>query len=200
MWITYLHSSKGVYSIHHLKAYGEEDNGRDTTGMIGGDGSEVVSQNNIFNGYAKGQALMMGGEETKNPARDDNSYISNQLDETPEKINFVSKNISKLYPNISNYGYRLLDAYNTNILGTREFCIKYSGCFKSQKDIKYITDEEFSKWPIDIYETPFLENINFYAPVIESNGETKKEKESSNISKFINSGFIKYCFLLLIYL
>ena len=181
---------------NYYKAYGEEDNGRDTTGIIGGDGSEVVSQNNIFNGYAKGQALMMGGEETKNPARDDNSYISNELDETPEKINFVSKNISKWYPNLSNYGYRLLDAYNTNNLGTREFCIKYSGCFKSQKDIKYITDEEFSKWPITIYESPFLQNINFDGPVIES----KEEKESSNLSKFINSNFIKFCFLLFILL
>ena len=139
---------------------------------------------------------MMGGEETKNPARDDNSYISNELDETPEKINFVSKNISKWYPNLSNYGYRLLDAYNTNNLGTREFCIKYAGCFKSQKEIKYITDEEFSKWPITIYESPFLQNINFDGPVIES----KEEKESSDLSNFINSNFIKYCLLLLIYL
>ena len=188
-----------VYN-NYYKAYGEENNGRDTTGIIGGDGSEVVSQNNMFNGYTKGQALMMGGDETKNPARDDNSYISNELDGTPEKINFESKKISNWYPNVTNYGYRLLDAYNIKNLGTKEFCIKYSGSFKSQKNIKYITDEEFSKWPMDIYETPFLENINFYAPVIESNEETKKEKESNNISKFINSGFIKYCFLLLIYL
>ena len=185
-----------VYN-NYYKAYGEENNGRDTTGIIGGDGSDVVSQNNMFNGYTKGQALMMGGDETKNPARDDNSYISNELDGTPEKINFESKKISNWYPNVTNYGYRLLDAYNSNKLGTKEFCIKYSGSFKSQKDIKYITDEEFSKWPMDIYESPFLQNINFDAPVIESNEDSKKEKESSNISKFINSSFIKYCFLLL---
>ena len=35
----------------------------------------MLSQNNMFNGYSKGQALMMGGDTT-NPARDDNSYFN----------------------------------------------------------------------------------------------------------------------------
>ena len=30
------------------------------------------------------------------------------INETPEKINFVSKNISKWYPNLSNYGYTVV--------------------------------------------------------------------------------------------
>ena len=37
-----------VYN-NYYSAYGESDNNRDTTGIIGGDGSEVVSQNNVFN-------------------------------------------------------------------------------------------------------------------------------------------------------
>ena len=171
-----------VYN-NYYKAYGEDDNGRDTTGIIGGDGSEVLSQNNMFNGYTKGQALMMGSEEAKNPARDDNSFFSSELDGIPEKINFVSKNISKWYPNITNYGYRLLDAYNTNNFGTKEFCIKYAGCFKSQDDIKYITDEDFLDWPLIVYDSPFLQKIDFDGPVIESESEPEKEPESKKDSE-----------------
>jgi len=63
-----------VYN-NYYQAYGERDNGGATTGIIGGDGSEMLSQNNMFNGYSKGQALMMGGDTT-NPARDDNSYFN----------------------------------------------------------------------------------------------------------------------------
>ena len=137
----------------------------------------------MFNGYTKGQALMMGSEEAKNPARDDNSFFSSELDGIPEEINFVSKNISKWYPNISNYGYRLLDAYNTNNFGTKEFCLKYAGCFKSQDDIKYITDEEFLDWPLIVYDSPFLQNIDFDGPVIESESEPEKEPESKKDSE-----------------
>ena len=126
---------------------------------------------------------MMGSEEAKNPARDDNSFFSSELDGIPEKINFVSKNISKWYPNITNYGYRLLDAYNTNNFGTKEFCMKYAGCFKSQDDIKYITDEEFLDWPLIVYDSPFLQNIDFDGPVIESESEPEKEPESKKDSE-----------------
>ncbi len=63
-----------VYN-NYYQAYGEKDNGGATKGIIGGDGSEMLSQNNMFNGYSKGQALMMGGDTT-NPARDDNSYFN----------------------------------------------------------------------------------------------------------------------------
>ena len=92
-----------VYN-NYYECYGE-DNNHDVSGIIGGDGSEVVSQNNMFNGYTKGQALIMGRDTTKNPARDDNSFISNDVDGTPEEIKFISKNISNWYPNISIYGY-----------------------------------------------------------------------------------------------
>ena len=148
-----------VYN-NYYQAYGEKNNGRDTSGIIGGDGSEVVSQNNFFNGYNKGQALMMGSDETKNPARDDNSYISYDLNGTPEEINFESKKVSNWYPNGTNYGYRLLDAYNTKQTDTKEFCTKYSGSFNSKDKIKYITDEDLLKWPSMVFDAPFLRNVN----------------------------------------
>ena len=147
-----------VYN-NYYEAFGVEDNNRDTSGIIGGDGSEIVSQNNMFNGYTKGQALMMGGNDI-NPCRDDNSLISNELDGTPEEINFEPKKISEWYPNATNYGYSLLDTINTNNLDTKSFCMKYAGCFNSQNDIKYITDEDLSNWPSIKYDSPFLVHID----------------------------------------
>ena len=104
---------------------------------------------------------MMGRDRTKKPARDDNSFISNDVDGIPEEINFISQNVSKWFPNISNYEYTLLDPININNYDTKGFCTKYAGCFKSQDEIKYITDNEFLEWPSTIYDSPFLEHIDF---------------------------------------
>ena len=148
-----------VYN-NYYNAYGQNDNGSATTGIIGGDGSEMLSQNNMFNGYTKQQALMMGGDTT-NPARDDNSYFSTNLNGTPTKINFSAKKNSSWNPNTSNYGYRLLDAYNTSGTDTKAFCTKYAGCFSSQNDIKYITDSDFDKWVKTKYSGPHLKHVDF---------------------------------------
>ena len=147
-----------VYN-NYYEAFGEKDNGSGTTGIIGGDGSEVVSQNNMFNGYTARQALMMGNDTDKNPARDDNSYYSAELNNTPIKINFSSKNKSSWYPK-SNYGYKMLDAYNTKGTDTKTFVAKYAGCFNSQDEIKYISDSDFKGWASSKYTSSFLNQID----------------------------------------
>ena len=177
-----------VYN-NYYQAYGEKNNGRDTSGIIGGDGSEVVSQNNFFNGYNKGQALMMGSDETKNPARDDNSYISYDLNGTPEEINFESKKVSNWYPNGTNYGYRLLDAYNTKQTDTKEFCTKYSGSFNSKDKIKYITDEDLLKWPSMVFDAPFLRNVNLQ--------QSPKDEKESNFNKISKANIYSMIFVML---
>ncbi len=166
-----------VYN-NYYQAYGQKDNGGATTGIIGGSGSEMLSQNNMFNGYTKVQALMMGGDANE-PARDDNSYISTDLNGTPEKINFSAKKKSSWNPNISNYGYSLLDGYNTNNTDTKSFCMKYTGCFNSQDQIKYITDNDLSKLAKVTYSSPFLKHVDF------TDGGT------SNVPLFKNGSFYK---------
>ena len=163
---------------NYYQAYGQNDNGPSTTGIIGGDGSEMLSQNNMFNGYTKQQALMMGGD-TKNPARDDNSYISTNLNGNPEKFNFSSKKNSSWNPNKTNYGYELLDPYNTSNTDTKAFCTKYTGSFSSQNDIKYITDSDFSKWIKTKYASPFLKHVDF------------TDSSSSSAATFKNGTFYK---------
>ena len=150
--------SAHIYN-NYYSAYGSGCNGSATTGIIGGDGSEMLSQNNMFNGYTVAQALTMGGDANKNPARDDGSYLSTALNGTPAAINFQSKNTSKWYPNKSNYGYELLDAYNTKNTDTKAFCTKYAGCFGTDDGIKYITDSDFESWISTKYPSPFLRHV-----------------------------------------
>ena len=149
--------SAHVYN-NYYSAYGTGSNGSATTGIIGGDGSEMLSQNNMFNGYSVGQALTMGGDANKNPARDDGSYLSTALNGTPSAINFQSKNTSKWYPNKSNYGYTLLDAYNTKNTDTKAFCTRYAGDQSSASGMKYITDSDFTGWGT-VYACPFLRHV-----------------------------------------
>ena len=172
-----------VYN-NYYEAYGQNDNGSATSGIIGGDGSEVVSENNMFNGYTKAQALMMGRDANKNPSRDDNSYISNDLNGTPAEISFTPKKKSTWYPK-TNYGYRLLDAYNSNNKDTKAFCKAYAGCFNSQSGIKYITDVDFSGWKKTVYNSPFLVQKDF------SRSSSSGDSESSSSSILTNGGLYK---------
>ena len=148
-----------VYN-NYYEAYGQKDNGSATTGIIGGDNSETVSQNNMFNGYTKTQALQIAGSDNS-PGRDDNSYISTDLNGSPTKISFSGKKSTSWAPNSSNYGYRLLDGYNSKNTDTKSFCTKYSGCFNSQSGIKYITDSDLLSWATTTYTSPFLTHIDF---------------------------------------
>ena len=173
--------SAHIYN-NYYSAYGS-DNGSATTGIIGGDGSEMLSQNNRFQGYTSAQALTMGGDANKNPARDDNSYIASETNGTPSKINFQSKNTSKWYPEKTNYGYELIDAYNTKGTDTKDFCTKYAGCFSSESGLKYITDSDLSKFIAAKYPSPFLRHVDLSAvsAAVFNNGASYRMKN-------VNSG------------
>lgn len=151
--------SAHIYN-NYYSAYGTDSNGSATTGIIGGDGSEMLSQNNRFQGYSASQALTMGGDANKNPARDDGSYLSESVNGTPSAIRFQSKNTSKWQPSQTSYGYSLLDAYNTRGTDTKDFCTKYAGDQTAASGMKYITDSEFSSWISQKYETPFLRHAD----------------------------------------
>jgi len=149
--------SAHVYN-NYFTAYGVKSNGSATTGIIGGDGSNMVSQNNRFQGYIIGQVLTMGND----PSRDDNSFLATEVNGTPSRVGFTPKSKSSWYPNQSNYGYLLLDAYNTKGTDTKTFYTKYAGCFTSDSGIKYITDSDFSSWVTTNYASPFLTKANFF--------------------------------------
>ena len=143
---------------NYYNAYGQKSNGSATTGIIGGDGSETVSQNNMFNGYTTGQALQIGGNTS--PGRDDNSYYSADLNGTPTKISIKITKSTSWNP-ASNYGYRLIEAYNTKNTDTKAFCTKYAGCFNAQSGIKYISDSDLLGWVKTTNSSPCLTHIDF---------------------------------------
>ncbi|MDE6789813.1 MAG: RICIN domain-containing protein, partial [Ruminococcus sp.] len=161
----------------------DSGNGSGTAQIIGGDGSNMVSENNRFQAFTQGQALSMGGGS--DPARDSGSYIASSSSATPNKISFTPKTTSTLYPNKTNYGYSLLYAYQSNGNDTKKFTQTYAGCFNSKSKIKYITDSDMSGWIQTKYSSPFLRHVDLSAasvvPATFDNGSTYRIKN-------VNSG------------
>ena len=132
--------------------YTGNDNGNDqsTDQIIGGDGCNIISENCRFQSITKGHEIIGGGGNQ--PYRDTGSYTAYKSTDTPHAIKYKVSNTSKWYPNKENYGYSLIDAYNTNGTDTKDFCTKYSGA-DSQK---YITDKDMSGFVTTKYSSPFL--------------------------------------------
>jgi pectin lyase len=181
--------SAHIYN-NYFSAYGKSDNGGATTGIIGGEGSDMVSIANRFNGYTQGQALTMGGGVE--PARDEYSYLSEALDGTPARISFTPKTTSSWKPEQTNYGYSLMDAYNTKGSDVKDFCTKYAGDQTNATGMKYITDSDLKNWVTVVHPAPFLKSIQVGSEPVE---EIKpKVATVIDTSKFfslknMNSGF-----------
>jgi pectin lyase len=181
--------SAHIYN-NYFSAYGKSDNGGATTGIIGGEGSDMVSIANRFNGYTQGQALTMGGGVE--PARDEYSYLSEALDGTPTRISFTPKTTSSWKPEQTNYGYSLMDAYNTKGSDVKNFCTKYAGDQTNATGMKYITDSDLKNWVTVVHPAPFLKSIQVGSEPVE---EIKpKVATVIDTSKFfslknMNSGF-----------
>ena len=141
---------------NYYLAFGQRNNGSETGGIIGIEGSEIVSQNNMFNGFSKAQTIIVENDLI----RDDKSYYSTFVNEEITELSY-SKKSSSWNPNESNYGYILLDACNEDETDIKAFCTKYAGCFNAQSGIKFINDSDFSDWKKTIYESPFLCHIVF---------------------------------------
>lgn len=129
------------------------DNGNDsgTNQIISGDGSNMLSENCRFQSLT-GKEITGGSD----PYRDSGSYTSESSTSTPYALVYSPNVIGTWYPSNENYGYSLIDAYNTKGTDTKDFCLKYSGAFKSDSAIKYILDSECSAYITTKYESPFL--------------------------------------------
>lgn len=137
----------------------DSGNGSGTSQIIGGDGSNIVSENCRFQSYENIYPRCISAGGGKDPYRDDGSYYSDKSSSVPSKVSLSVKTPSTWYPNKSNYGYSLIDAYNTNGTDTKDFCNTYSGCKNSDSALKYITDSDMSKFVITKYPSPFLKSL-----------------------------------------
>jgi len=168
---------------------GYDSNGSGTAQIIGGDGSDMVSENCRFQGFSQSQALSMGGGS--DPARDSNSYLSTSVNGTPSKISFSPKVTSSWYPNKSNYGYSLSAAYNTSNTDVKAVCTAYAGCFTSDAGIKYITDSDMAKYVATTYPSPFLKSIevgNDPVGTVKIGAVLNTDAEVSYTIRNVNSG------------
>lgn len=146
----------------------DSGNGSGTSQIIGGDGSNIVSENCRFQSYENIYPYCISAGGGNDPYRDSGSYYAKTSGTVPEEVSVSIKNESKWYPNQSNYGYSLIDAYNTNGTDVKDFCNAYAGCQTSGEDIKYINDSDMSEYISTKYSSPFLKSItvNTDVPVV----------------------------------
>lgn len=137
--------------------YSGNDNGNDqsTDQIIGGDHCNIVSENCRFQSL-KGDEIVAG--TAGDPYRDTGSYTSDTANSTPYPLNFKTSNTSTWYPNQSNYGYALMDAYNSNGKDTKDFCLKYTGHRNSA--LTFLTDSGMTDYISTAHPSPFKKHID----------------------------------------
>ena len=120
--------------------------------IISGEGSNMVSENCRFQAVSGREIIV---QPDTSPYRDNGSYTAKSSSETPTKLNYTAKVTSTWNPK-DNYGYTLLDAYNTRGTDTKDFCTKYAGAASSSGELKYITDSSLQTFAATVYTAPFL--------------------------------------------
>ncbi len=159
----------------------EGDNGNSLSQIIGGDGCDIVSENCRFQAITKGREIVAGSVE---PYRDDGSYRADTASSTPSALNYKPGTQSSWYPGKTNYGYYLIDAYNTKGTDTKDFCNKYSGCFKNESGLKYITDSDLAGFASKKNASPFLKAVDLSVPAVKpatlTNGSVYKIKNKNS--------------------
>ena len=153
--------------------------------VIGGEGSRILNENCRFEAYT-GKEI----DIDKNSALgfyDYNSYTSATVGGTPTKLSTKSMGVS--WKASDSYGYHLVSAYNANGKDVKEFTNTYSGCFKKQGGIKYITDSDLAGYVSQSYPAPFLKSITVGdEPVGGLKEGAKLDATKKYVIKNVNSG------------
>ena len=141
------------YSSYHTVTGSSNSNA--SSQVIGGEGSRILSENNRFEAYT-GKEFDMD-KNSNLSFHDYNSYTSKTVGGTPSKCSTSSRGTA--WNAYDSYGYCLVEGYNTNGTDVKDFCNAYSGCFNSYSKIKYITDDDMSKYVSQRHYDPFLKDI-----------------------------------------
>ena len=144
----------GIGHIYSSYFNGQDTNSESGTAqIIGGDGSEIVSENCRFENFSQVNTRCISAGGGSEPYRDSGSYLN------MSPITFKPKVTSSWQPAKDNYGYTLLRGYDNSYSDTGTFCKTYAGAFKSYDGIKYITDKDVEKFVDTRYPSPFLKDI-----------------------------------------
>ena len=156
-----------------------------TAQLIPGEGSVYYSENCRFEALKGVEAAI----DKNAKYRDSGSYTSDTSTSTPYPLsnnlgNYTSHNWN---PATENYGYKLIDAYNTKNTDIKSFCKTYSGCFNSYNKIKYISDSDMSNFVTKTYTSPFLKQISTGVTSTEKTGAVM-DTSIKYMFKNVNSG------------
>ena len=134
--------------------------------IIGGDGSNILSENLRFEGY-KGKEIITGTPAYK----DVGSYTADSPAGSLSALKITAKGTA-ISPK-DYYGYTLINV-NQNTNDVKTFCNKYSGVFNSYDKIKYITDSDMASFAATKHKIPFLKDIEVNVAVNIGSGKYVK--------------------------
>ncbi len=170
------------YNNYHTVSNGGNPN--KSSQVIGGEGSRVINENCLFEGYI-GNEL----DPDRNSClsfTDSGSYTANSPSSAPSPISFRNHNTNSWNAEEC-YGYHLIAAYNGK-KDLKSFCNSYSGAWDSFSRIKYITDAECAEYVQKTISQPNLKHIEVGdAPVYGKNGAVMDTEKTYTIRN-VNSG------------
>lgn len=141
------------YNNYHTVTNGSNPN--KSSQVIGGEGSRVINENCLFEGY-KGNEL----DPDRNSClsfTDSGSYTADSPSSTPAPISFKNHN-SDSWKVGDCYGYHLIAAYNGGN-GLKSFCNTYSGSWNAYSKIRYITDADCADYVQKTVAQPNLKSV-----------------------------------------
>ncbi len=144
-----------MHVVNNYYSGNDAGNDQSTDQIIGGDHCNIVSEHCRFQSL-KGDEIVAG--TAGDPYRDTGSYTSDTASSTPYPLNFKTSNTSTWYPNQSNYGYGLMDAYNTSGTDTKDFCLQYTG--HQNAGLTFLTDSSMHAFVAVQYDCPFKKPID----------------------------------------
>lgn len=124
--------------------------------IIGGDGSNIRSENCRFEGLTGLE--ITGGGSSNSPYIDVGSYTATDSSATPVPLQYTATYESSLAP-WDSYGYSLLAAYDANGQDAKVFCQTYAGRAEGVGQMQFVTDSALSDWVVTRYKAPFLRSV-----------------------------------------
>jgi pectin lyase len=131
--------------------------------VIPGDGSFVYSEANRFEGFKKessgywDEEFVLGSTPFKDVGSYTNKSASGSASVTPYLWSTTKKLPALTWNPRTNYGYKLLKAYNSAAAtDARAFNQKYSGSQSAMTGFRYITDSDVSAYVAETVNNPFL--------------------------------------------
>jgi|GEM_PF-1095227 len=134
--------------------------------IIAGDGSQVYSESNRFEGYRKessgywdAELVIDAGAKIVDVGSYTNKSTSGSASTTPFALATSSSWTKTTWDPSTNYGYKRIDAYKSaGTYDVKAFCNAWTGAQTSAAKTRYVTDGDVSSYVAETVPNPFLAN------------------------------------------